>query len=163
MTTKRRSRSSFPRRFQGPRRRSAWEFGSIAQTTLAATVTALTDFTPNLIPTVGRKGHTIVRLIGHLLVSANVAGESQDFAAGFTLADAAESIDPQANLDEPWMWYVAGATSRNGIEVVTHIIDVKSKRRFMEDTDQLRFAIRNNDGSENMVYRVSVRMLTLLP
>ena len=161
MTMKGRSRRrSSPR---AAKRRSVWETSQAAATVVAPGTTASFPFTLDAYQSRNMmKGITVVRIVGTIRVNSTDAVLSCDYVMGITV-DAFGIVASASDASQPWMWWKrSSALPASGVQIFLEI-DIKAKRRFREDNDQLRLNVENNDAAQSLEFMPGMRTLYLLP
>ena len=166
MTTRRRSPSRSFARARAPRRQTVWDTTFTDPVAVTQGAVAFVRLSLGFRTDV-RKGLTILRVIGQLHVASNSAGQSVEWNAGLTMVVENNVPSPAADLNEPWMWYKGGHTDSfaalDGVSHQSYDMDVKAKRRFREDDDQLLFVIANHDVAFTLAFNIAARVLYALP
>ena len=168
MVTRRRGRSSRGRR--GPRRVLSWITSFIDESaTIAAGVLGTSEIGGGFRAT-ERKGLTLIRMIGTFQLRPISADASAMFRIGITTMhpdQVASSGWPDPGSDtEAWIWWHAGWFERTagGPQQYHTEFDVKSKRKFDYDDEELWFLVENDSGSgSSFTYARAVRALVALP
>ena len=109
------------------------------------------------------RGVTIIRMRGYLWLSTSIDASSSDWAAGIAVVRNTDSPDPSLELDEPWLWYLAGVTSVDVGQITRYEVDTKAKRKFVEGDDELVFQMRNRSVANALNYGFGIRCLFMFP
>ena len=168
MTTRRASRGRSRR--SAPRRRTMWDtfVFPLAGVGQAAIVTAHLSAGVYDPPSPGRKGLTVLRMIGSLTVTPTSLDLNAQFAAGITMVDGdplEADQHPSHESGESWLWWQSGALHDDTeLKTERYPIDSRSRRRFRERDSQLRFYIENH-SADNITFNffLGMRVLYALP
>ena len=162
MTTRRQPRSSY--RARPARRRSDWDYVLTDPATINAGAQGAVDLMTGF-KTSDRKGMTLVRAIGSLSVRPVSTGSDTEFVAALAYIQAEGSgllPDPSTDAAFPWLWIQQSVVNTQGTEYQHLVVDVKSRRRFRDANDSIWFIIDNDDSTQNLVFRIGLRLLYLL-
>ncbi len=161
------------RRYQrSARRQMQWDTSNFVPATVTAGGQATADVTSGFWEAVagaGRKGITVLRIIGSLRVNSTDATFAAEWAAGFGIieedsATAGQFPDPQNDADFNWLWWMARAAPPAAGSTANNMdIDSKAKRRFMQGDASLWFILNNADSTQELEFKLSVRTLYALP
>ena len=171
MPTGRRSRRSYR---AGPaRRRTEWDNTISDNVSIAAGAQGVIEMTAGYREAANgatRKGLTIIRMIGNLLVRSTSASQRGEWVAGIAMVAEEAAVatifpDPGTDVLFSWLWWDRGVDfhEAGGNVQNRYPIDVKSRRRFAQGTERLYFVFDNDSPLTGIELAVGIRVLYALP
>ena len=128
----------------------------------------LTSSFYDLVAGAGRKGMTLLRIVGSLRVQSTDATYSVDWAAGIFMAreptyTPGSFPDPRTDPDTNWMMRWSRTSLPASDSQQTLDLDVRSKRKFMNSDDKVVFYLVNTDSAQQAEVALAGRCLYAMP
>ena len=161
MTTRTRSRGR-TRSFGRQKRNYQWNNSQIAPATVGAGGVVNTVLSAGVFPDELAKGVMVHRILGLLRVDSTDANLSVDFVAAISMRQNTSTITASA-ADYPFLWWMRSSALPAAGPSERFPIDVKSRRLFRWNDNDLVFQIENNDSAQALEYIFGLRILYSLP
>ena len=167
MTTRRTSRSR-SRVSRPARRRTEWDTLTSNEGVVPNGGQGTLHLTQGFHDQDGRKGFTLIRIIGNLTVRQVEANVLHEWAAGIAYvsseaANVAIYPDPATDARFPWIWFNGAHEFESNLTAKRWEVDSKSKRMFREADAQLRLIFDNHSPSGSLAFAFHGRLLYALP